>query len=310
MRSPTVYILILSWNGKRWLNICLNSVLTTEYPNYKVVVVDNGSADGSSEYIRSNFPEIKVIQNRKNLGFAEGNNIGIRYALKQGADYIILLNQDTKVDPYWLFGLVNVAENEKSYGILSPMQYDYEGKELDRNFLKLIRVCKIFDCSQVDSQMKEVYEVPYVIGSAMLITRELCEKVGLFDPLYFCYGEETDLCRRARFYGFKVGIVTASKIYHWHALVHTEEMSERSKMLFLRNQFLFLLKDPYRSFWENLKDYIVWGEAKKIIRRYNNKFWRGFSYVLRVAYIQAWILWHLPIIIYRTSKEKRQPCYL
>lgn len=297
-----VYIIILTHNGRKWINNCLRTVLKTDYSNFRILVADNASKDGSADYIKEKFPQVKLIKNRKNYGFAEGNNIGMRYALKQGADYIILLNQDTKVEPNWISELVKVAEDDKQIGILSPMQYDYKGEGIDRNFFDLLNTSEEFKTDFLKNFLSRLYSVERVIGSAMFMSKELCKKVGLFDPLYFCYHEETDLCRRALYYKFKVNILTTSKIYHWHTLLHKDRISERNKYLFLRNKHLYFLKNPGREFARNVYDDFKWG-AKNIAQ--NERLFENFKSFLRFMCIQVWILYNLPRITYRHYLETK-----
>ncbi len=95
---PKVSIIVLNWNGKKDTQECLNSLSSINYPNFDVILVDNGSSDGSVEFFKNNFPKIKLIANMRNLGFAEGNNVGVKFAVKNGANYVFLLNNDTRVD--------------------------------------------------------------------------------------------------------------------------------------------------------------------------------------------------------------------
>ena len=113
---PAVYVVILSWNGREFLPACLDSVRLQTYRNRTVVVVDNGSTDGSQGFIQQQYPEVILIENGCNLGFSEGNNVGLRFALEAGADYVVLLNQDTKVETKWLEELVKLAEGDRWIG--------------------------------------------------------------------------------------------------------------------------------------------------------------------------------------------------
>ena len=129
--NPEVCIIILNWNGKELLKDCLSSLLKlTGYPNYKVIVVDNGSTDGSLEYVKKNFPQVDVLPLDKNYGFAKGNNKGIKYALKKYKPrYILLLNNDTKIiQRDWLTKLVETAESDKKIGIVVPKLIYTDGR--------------------------------------------------------------------------------------------------------------------------------------------------------------------------------------
>lgn len=310
MKNPLVYVIILAWNGKRWLENCLISVLQTDYANFRVLVVDNGSQDGSVDCVRSKFPEVELLVNRRNLGYAEGNNRGIRLAMKSGADYVALLNQDIKVEPDWLKACIEIFEQHHDIGIISPTQYNYDGTALDENFEKILRKHEKYSADYEKNQIGKLYEVKEVIGAAIVISRKLCEKVGLFDPLYFCYAEEFDLCRRARFHGFKIGIVTDSKVFHWHSLVQERKRDKNQKgkkdkkiyYLMARNGAIYKLKDPFYSFYRNLKSYYWWGGAKDV--------WYDTNSKITTALIQLWILLHLPQIFHKRYKERKTACYL
>lgn len=288
-----VYIIVLVYNGKKWLNNCLKSVLATTYPNYKVLVIDNASSDGSVEYAKAYFPGVQIIENKKNYGFAEGNNIGIKYSLAKGAEYIVLLNQDTKVEPAWVSELIKVAENSAEIGILSPMQYDYEGIELDKNF-KII-----FDSGKYVNP--DFIEADTIIGAAILLKKSLCQKIGMFDPVFFCYHEESDLCRRYKYFGYKIGIAVKSKIFHWHSLLHEESLNKENKNLFLRNEFIYWLKDPNRMFVISFCGYFMW---KLFTSVKSFGFLKGICYFCVLCMKQISALRYIPPVILKRHEEK------
>ena len=129
--DPLVYIIILSWNGKGDTVECLRSLELLEYPNHKLLVVDNASSDGTAEAVRKEFPGVELIVNERNLRFAGGNNVGISYAVARGAHYVLLLNNDTVVDKALVRALVDVAESAPEIGMVGPKIYYYQ----DRNRL-------------------------------------------------------------------------------------------------------------------------------------------------------------------------------
>ncbi len=289
--TPLVYIIILTYNGNKWIDGCLNSVLSTNYPNFRVLVIDNASKDGSADYVASKYSHLTLIRNKKNLGFAEGNNIGMRYAFKNGAEYVVLLNQDTKVDPNWLTELVRIAESDPKIGTLSPMQYDYEGKDLDRNFKGLI---------QNLPTDKEFIETDRVIGAAMLYTRQAYEKVGVFDPIYFCYSEESDLCRRIRYFSYKIGIAKESKIYHWHSLIQENGLNRKTKYLLRRNEFIYALKNPNKPLIKAMLGYFKW---KIEISVKKDGILNGVGAFFALVLKQVVVFFYIPRIIIRKNKE-------
>ena len=123
-----VTIILLNWNGKEDTIECLESLKHITYPNYEILLVDNGSTDGSVECFRERYPGMEIIENGENLGFAEGNNVGIRRAMDEGADYVLLLNNDTVVDPEFLGELVKVGESDPKIGIVGPKICYYNNK--------------------------------------------------------------------------------------------------------------------------------------------------------------------------------------
>jgi GT2 family glycosyltransferase len=255
--SPLVYIIILSFNGSRWLQACLESLLTTEYPNFKIILVDNASSDNSIESVRRRFPEVDIIVNTRNLGFSEGNNIGIRRAISAGADYVVLLNQDTRVEPNWLSELVSVGESEQRVGILGSVQLNYESD--DFNSWTTSAMGENLDELKEPARARRWIPVEWVEGSCFAIKRETLEKIGLLDPIYFAFYEEIDLCRRAAYRGFLVALAPRSRIHHFRggSWRETRKIERERNYRCDRSQFIYSLTDPRRSLPGNLLSYLV-----------------------------------------------------
>jgi len=217
--TPKVSIIVLNWNRHQDTIECILSIRKINYPCYEIVIVDNGSTDGSEEILRHAFSEIKLIQTGENLGFAEGNNVGIRYALDNGADYSVILNNDTTVDEGFVTELVNAAESDRSIGIASSKIYFYDkpdvlwyaGAVLD---LKTGKSKHIGYNEKDAGQYDTMQETDRACGCSMMISRRACETAGLMDPGYFCYGEEADWSLRVREAGYKVVFVPESKVWH------------------------------------------------------------------------------------------------
>lgn len=300
--SFRVCIIVLLWNGEKWINSCLNSIYNSDFKNFNIIVVDNGSIDRGSEIISEQYPVVQLIRNKKNIGFAGGCNIGIKYALNTRADLIVLLNQDLVVEKQWLSSIVSVLKKYPEIGIASPMQYTYNGTELDKNFLDLLLSNSRFKNDFTNNnELEETYELNRVIGAAMVIRRSLFLKVGLFDPLYFAYGEETDLCRRAIFHGFKISVITASKINHWHTLINQGKVDKKLNFLFIRNQYLFILKDPKGNFLRLLYYYVRWDAPTMFCFYRSSK--SSNQYIFHFLLIQIWLFVHLPIIFFRRYND-------
>ena len=213
--APFVFVIVLNYNGRKYLKDCLSSLESQTYADCRVIVCDNASTDDSIEYIKHNFPSTIIIQNKKNLGFAEGNNVAIKFALKQGTDYVFLLNNDTVLEKDLIERLVKVAKINNKIGIVGPKILDIR----DTSFVQEIGwTCDIFGfpiaIREEKSGKQTISEVFYVSGCAMLIKQELLDRVGLFDEEYFMFAEDLDLCWRAQLAGYLILVDRAARVYH------------------------------------------------------------------------------------------------
>lgn len=216
LNKPFVCVIVLNYSGKNYLQTCLASLETQTYSNYSVIVCDNASVDRSVDYVKINFPLITIIQNQENFGFAKGNNIAIKFALETGADYILLLNNDTIAEKDFIEKLVTTAESSKKTGIVGPKIFDTRNRSLIQD---IGMSCDKFGFplainSEEVRDKGSVYEVFYVSGCAMLVKQEVLRKIGLFDEAYFMFSEDLDLCWRAQLAGYTVVVNKAAKIYH------------------------------------------------------------------------------------------------
>ena len=217
--NKLVSIIIVNWNGKHHLESCLDSLSKITYKNTETILVDNASDDGSVKYTKKNFPKIKVVKNSKNLGFAEGNNIGI--ANSKG-EYILLLNNDTKVSPTFLTELVHVLEENSHIAIAQSKIYMMDDpNRLDTvgSFLTPAGFLYHYGFAKKDSDQYSKEMIIYSAkGASMIIRRSVLEKIKVngqvFDKDYFAYFEETDLCHRAWLAGYEIFFVPKSVVYH------------------------------------------------------------------------------------------------
>jgi GT2 family glycosyltransferase len=245
--QPKVAIIILNWNGKEDTIECLESLKHITYPNYEILLVDNGSTDGSVGCFRERYPGMEIIENGENLGFAEGNNVGIRRAMDDGADYVLLLNNDTVVDPEFLGELVKVAESDPKIGIVGPIIYYYDepskiqyggGKVnwwIGRPYHCLI------DEIEDDKLGSMSTEVDFVTGCCILINIKIGNNI-FFDEKYFAYFEDADLCVRLQREGYKLICNKSSKI--WHKVSKSSNLhSDFYNYYFARNRLIFMKKN-------------------------------------------------------------------
>lgn len=245
MRSPQVAVIVLNWNGLVDTLECLESLACLDYPDYEVVVVDNRSMDGSAEAIREQFPEVTLIENEENMGFTGGNNVGLRYAMAHGADYALLLNNDTVVDPAFLRVMVDVAEDEPAIGIAGPTICYHErpdviwsaGGAIDwqRGSTRMVGLNER-DEGQFGTEPRTV---DFVTGCAMLVRRAVLEQAGLLDERFFAYYEETEWCVRAARAGFRIVYVPLAHI--WHKISPVAQADSPLVHYYMtRNRLLFL----------------------------------------------------------------------
>ena len=214
-----VYIIVLNWNGKDDTLECLKSLEKINYSNYRIIVVDNGSEDDSVSEIRRRFSNVKIIENKKNLGFSGGNNVGIKYAIDNGAHYVLLINNDTTVEKDFLNELVEIGESDEKIGVLGSKIYFYS--EPNRIWFAGGKVSWLknkgthIGLDQIDSgQYDKIKEMDYLTGCCLLIKREVIEKIGVLSEDYFLYYEDTDFSLRAKNANYKIVYVPKSKIYH------------------------------------------------------------------------------------------------
>jgi GT2 family glycosyltransferase len=241
---PKVSIIILNWNGKEDTIECLESLKKITYPNYEIIVVDNGSTDGSTEFLERTYPDINIIKNEKNLGYAEGNNVGIRDAIKRGTNYLLILNNDTAVDPSFLDKLIGVIESNPKIGVIGPKICYYSEPWLIQSNGEKINFWtgntrstgwRLRD-SSIDRNLNFV---DFVYGACLLVKADLAERVGLFDSRFFIYSEEMDFCMKIRQTGYKIVCIPDAKIFHKDQ-VSSSKVSYLAKYYQTRNRIIFM----------------------------------------------------------------------
>jgi len=239
-----VALIIVNFNGLEYLADCLTSLANLDYAkeNYKIFLVDNASTDNSVNFVRANFPQVEIIVNKENLGFAKGNNIGIKKALAENFDYICLINQDTISDPGFLKELVKTAEADEKIAAVQPRIMLYPEKDKVNSLGNSIHYLGFGYSSGGYQQFNgnlEPKEIAYASGAAVLIKTNVLKQVGLFDPDFFMYHEDLDLGWRMRLAGYKILVVPNAVIYHKY------QFSKSIKKYYFmeRNRLLCLLEN-------------------------------------------------------------------
>lgn len=283
-KNPFVVLIILNWNGEKIIKNCLSSLLKTDYPNYKVIVVDNGSVDNSVDIIKKYFKEkVELIINKENLGFPKGMNLGIKYAIKKyNPNYIGLLNNDLIFfDRDWLSRIIKVMENDNSIGVASPLllfpdkSIQRVGEIFSNNLaLLMIRMLTAVPKKIHKTNLKGVMKVDILFGPCLIIKREVLEKIGLLDERYspFLF-EDVEYSFRLKKFGYKIVAVFDSKVIHLLSYSMgklSKENVEKDLFRFyvtMRNAFLFSVEyfGFIRSFFFSLPIiiFVTFFEKKK-----------------------------------------------
>jgi GT2 family glycosyltransferase len=242
---PRVAIIVLCYNGIADTLACLASLAQLDYPpeRLEVVVLDNASRDDTPAQVRAAFPAVTVIANGANLGFAAGNNVGLRYALEHGFDYAMLLNNDTELAPDCLTQLVAEAETDPQIGVVGPLIYYHAaptriwsaGGTIDWRRGICSMVGEVEDAGQFSAPR----DADFVTGCAMLIRRAALERAGLLDERFFMYFEETEWCVRVARAGYRVRFTPWAKL--WHKIPLDARYDKEYLAYYMtRNRLLFL----------------------------------------------------------------------
>lgn len=288
LELPLVYAVILNWNRPQDTINCLRSLAVQSHPNLKMLVVDNGSSDDSVARIQAACPDVKVLANPTNQGFARGMNKGLRQALAAGADFILTLNNDTLVAPDAVSRLLDHADS--TVGLLAPIIYyaaDPQrvwslGGQIHPWTLEVIGSMR----GRVDyGQWPDVLTCDFVPGCAMLLARETLEKAGLFDERFFMYYEDSDLCLRIRRAGFRILSVTTAKVQHQVALSSGGGDSVNERYWMARSSILFFAK---HARWQQVPIIVIWRLASAA--RTTWRLLRARKPAVLKAYWQG--LWH------------------
>ncbi|MGD0354793.1 MAG: glycosyltransferase family 2 protein [Dehalococcoidia bacterium] len=283
MKYPKVSIIILNWNQLKETIECLDTLKKIIYPNYEVILVDNGSEGHDADILQARYgKELTIIRNNKNYGFTGNNNIGIRYEITNAnPDYILLLNNDTMVDPDFLTELIKVAEEAPLVGIVGSKTYLYNDPGRFQAVwykLDMYRGCGYaIGGGEIDrGQYDSVRSVDAVQGSCFLIKRTVIDRIGLLAESYFMYAEEYEYCIRARKAGYKILYAPMAKIWHkesirvkpWYKALRRKDQGKISlfiKYIATRN-FLWCLKEhgtrwQYFSVLLHLFSYYFWRQC-------------------------------------------------
>ncbi len=241
---PKIAIIIVNYNGRQYLHDCLSSLLNLAYPQdlYEIILVDNASSDNSVEFVENNFPQVEIMVNQQNLGFARGNNVAMAKVLEQDFDYILLINQDTISQPDFLSKIIKVAEaDEKNAAVQPRLMLHPQTDKVNSlgNAIHYLGFGYSLGANQPFSGDYQPFEIAYASGAALLLKSEALKQIGLFDPDFFMYHEDLDLGWRMRMAGYKIVVVPEAVVYHKY------EFSRSVKKYYYmeRNRYICILEN-------------------------------------------------------------------
>jgi GT2 family glycosyltransferase len=254
MTLPKVVLLILTWNRRDDVLRCVASLSRLTYPRYVPVVIDNASRDGTVAALRARFPDLTILVNETNRGYAGGNNVGIRWALAHGADYVLIMNNDTEVTPHMVTAMVEVAESDARIAVVGCRNLLMEDPSRLWAAYGVLTygpfVVRGVGCRAVDGPAwQTVKDVDCVVGNGYLWRAAALEHVGLLDERFFAYHEDADWCLRARRAGYRVVYAGTSAILHKGASSSGSPQNGSALMYYLlgRNGVLFARKNATPS---------------------------------------------------------------
>lgn len=234
MNSKDIYVIIVTYNGERWIERCLNSIYSSSIKAIPIVI-DNGSSDYTVSIIKEKFPDTIFLESGGNVGFGKANNIGIKYALEKGCEYVYLLNQDAWVDLTVFETLLDLMSRYPDFAILSPVQITASRKKVDSNFMK--HDINDSSCPELKQDLllnrtKEIYEIDAAMAAHWMLRLSAIQKVGLFSDAFPHYGEDNNLINRFHYFRYKVGV--CPYVFAVHDREERKRTPEQSvKMLYI-----------------------------------------------------------------------------
>lgn len=271
MKNRKVCIIIVSYNFEPWIDKCLPSVFASTIPA-TVVVIDNNSSDNTVEIIQRDFPQVILIENKKNLGFGKANNVGLTYALQNNFDYAFLLNQDTWIENDMLEKLIVASETNPDFGIISPVHLSSDGTSLDHGFANYSKKETVEKLPQPSNQL---VELPFVNAAFWLLPIETVKKIGGFSPLFYHYGEDRNYTLRTTYHNYKIGYLPNA------FATHDRQNREVSNNDFLYAEYVYFLSELTNINYNLFKAiaYSVFAAIKKMFTEgYNGRAYNSGAY--------------------------------
>ena len=292
---PEILVIIITYNAEQLLDQCLSSVPSIEGP-IKGLVIDNGSTDNTVKIITEKYPHIEIIENKKNLGFGEANNIGFRKAIKENYDYVYLLNQDAWIAPDDILRLAKLAEKNPEFGIISPLQVYRDENKIDESFYKNLPQ-SLKDALKSDVSLHNLYKVneeKLIPAAHWLINTGIIKQIGGFSPSFFYRGEDNNYSHRLNYFRYKVGVAPALKGIH----DREERYNDKGIKTPIKIKWIWTLSNPNWSFKES--GYRIYHSMKKELLR------KGVGILPAILSF----LIKYPLFLLRKYQSKKKGCFL
>lgn len=242
--DPAVWVLVLNYNSGDDTLGCVEALRKVDYPTLRILVLDNASPDGSGAVLRQQLPANEFVQLPVNTGYAGGNNVGMRMAIQGGAQYVFILNPDARVLPGCVAHFVELCEADHGIGAVNSIEVERDGITIDPLFAGSVMADAGINANRVDDPaIPSTFVAQRLFGAAFFLPVRAIRKVGGFDPLYFAYWEEFDLCRRLQLHGFKLLVTREVPVVHLRTNEH-RGVSPFVVFLRLKSTYLERLKDP------------------------------------------------------------------
>lgn len=301
MKKVIASVIIPNWNGKHLLDDCLQSLKKQTFKEIEVIVVDNGSTDGSVSFLENKYPWVKIVAFDKNYGFAKAINKGV---LESSGEYVIFLNNDTAVDKKWVQELVKCISKHKDMFSINPKILNFfDHQKIDGVGIEINEVgqARSIGWEQQDTgQFNKEMEIFGATGGAALFRKDIFLKAGMFDENYFMYSEEVDLAFRAQFLGYKSFYCPKAVVYHKHK-ASSKKRPQHLEYWQFKNMTQTIIKDFPNSIlvknWRWLK--IVLIHFNTILYQLKN----GFFWPPLMT--EVWLISHLPILLYKRYKIQK-----
>ena len=276
-----VLVIIVTYNAHDWIHQCLNSVDMDQYDTF---VVDNASTDDTLSILHAEYPKAIVRAMDKNLGFGQANNIGLRYALDNGYDYVFLLNQDAWLLSDTIEKLIAAQKQHPEYWVLSPLQMNTAQGGIERHFEHF---CKQ---SNVDVYSKKIEDVTFINAAIWFMSKQCVEIVGGFDSIFPHYGEDNDYIRRVQYWGGKIGVDTATVAYHEHPIVKNNMTLE---------QEIYRQRLVYMGIWKDIN----YSAVRGVIACWSVLCRKLMKSLLHVDIKGLKLYWHAWVEAYKSKNE-------